>query len=289
MFRRTTVHFTTRQQGASRSPIKGWPASRSSLEILASSSKSSTFLLQTNALRTATVSVGSGAVVVDSTLDMMWDDDRAVAHLVDQRVRRFREERRGDYASPEELEAVIAENIPDWWGCARQQWREELDRPFSERRLAPPGKRASTADELLRERRSRPAPVLEDAEDRGSRLAGEAAAAEPIDIYDRNVLVVGGREGVAAARRVAARAEAVREQQAQQIKDLRARIDKLERDLASAQWVLRGAAVAHVKRRLMPVDAAKTLACAAGGERYSADLETVNRMTQWLEAILAEK
>ena len=153
------------------------------------------------------------------------------------------------------MEAAVAANLSDWRGYARDQWRREQQK---------------------RRARPRSVPV-------------EAPPKPPIDIYDRKVLVIGGREGLAAARRVAVRAEGVREQQGQQIKDLGAKIDKLERDLARAQWVLRGAAVAHAKRRLMPVDAAKTLACAAGGERYSADLETVNKTTQWLEAILAEK
>jgi hypothetical protein len=234
---------------------------------------------------------------VDTTLDMMWDDERAMAYLVDQRVRRFREERRGEYASPEELEAVIAENVPDWFGYAQQQWREELDRPFSERRLAPPGKRASTADEFLRERRSRPrlAPVLEYAEDCGSRL-NDQAAAEPIDIYDRNVLVVGGREGVAAARRVAARAEAVREQQAQRIEDLRAKIDRLEMNLQfekqkfdSVKRRLRAMAVAQAKRRTMPAELAEVVAGVTGDERYRHDMATWVKATKWLEAILVEK
>ena len=77
---------------------------------------------------------------MDAILDMSWDDERGMSYLVDRGAQEFREECRDNYASPEELEAVIAENIPDWCGYAQQQWQEELDRPFSERRLAPPGR-----------------------------------------------------------------------------------------------------------------------------------------------------
>ena len=229
---------------------------------------------------------------MDAILDMMWDDERGVAYLVDQRVRRFREEHRGDYASPEELEAVIAENIPDWCGYAQQQWREELDRPLCERRMAPPGKRAATPDEFLHERGYRPrlAPVLEYAEDCGSRLVDEAAA-EPIDIYERNVLVVGGREGVAAARRIAARSGAAGaansgSQGPDRPAGNKSSIRKTEVQLGQTAIAGHGGRAGQAANN---AGGAGRSGGMAGDERYRHDMATWVKATKWLEAILVEK
>lgn len=233
---------------------------------------------------------------MDSTLDMMWDDDRGIAWLVDQQVRRFRKERRNDYAGPEELEAVIAENVPDWFGYAREQWQEEFDRPLSERRLAPPGKRATYIDEFIRSfdlaqahvRRLTP---VEPRTEPGRRDDGGS-----IDLYDRNVLVLGGREGVAAARQFAARAEAAAEERhrlaiglQQEIYGLRARaaelqarVEKSEDAARRAEWALQRTAAARLTGEDMPLDLTRALARKSLTELRQDDRKIASAILDWL-------
>ena len=240
---------------------------------------------------------------MDAILDMMWGDKRGVAYLVDQRVRRFREERRGEYASPEELEAVIAENIPDWCGYARHQWWEEINRPLSERRLAPPGKRATYIDEFLRSFDSAQAHVRRQTPVEPRTEPGRRDDAESIDLDDRNVLVIGGQEGVAAARRFAARAEDAAEKHLrlaidlrQEIYGLRARahelqtkVKKLEDTAKRAEWALQRTAEARLTGEDMPLDLTRALARKPLTELRRDDREIANGILDWLLDIAGEK
>ena len=132
---------------------------------------------------------------------------------------------------------------------------------------------------------------------------GPRADGESIDIYDRNVLVIGGREGVAAARRFAARVEAACDKHAQlaaelqqevhtlraRAEELQARVKKSEDTAKRAESALQMTAKAPLAGRDMPLDLATALARKPLTELRQGDPEVASRVLDWLLDIVVEK
>ena len=153
---------------------------------------------------------------MDAILDMMWDNERGVAYLVDQRVRKSARNAATTTPVPKSSKRSSRRTFPTGAATRNSSGRNNsIGRsPNAGWRLPASGPRLRTSS--CGARGSAPGSHPSTCPPVKSRTEpGRQDDGEPIDIYDRNVLVVGGREGVAAARRFAARVEAACDKHAQ--------------------------------------------------------------------------
>ena len=158
---------------------------------------------------------------------------------------------------------VVAENLSDWRVFAREAWRK--DHKLADRQLRSTPKAPTPAQAHLISPPSEPPPK--------------------IDIYEKNVVVIGDREGVAAARRVAERMQAESAAQARKVKFLQEHVKELKDQLERAMRGLEAAAAAKAEQESMSPSLARTMVRHVTSSDRLNGKELTDHVVAWLREI----